>query len=61
MLSKLHKLRLTHWSTYVAFAIWGTAGYGFTPSIGAFVTHFGIMPPMLILLVWCSHHESRRG
>jgi len=58
---KLDQLRLKHWSTYIAFAIWGTAGYGFTPSIGSFVTHFGIMPPLLALLVWRSRHQTTGG
>jgi hypothetical protein len=55
----LEQLRLKHWSTYIAFVVWGTAGYGFTPNLGTLFVHLLLIPPLLALLVWCSHYEGR--
>jgi hypothetical protein len=48
----LQRFRLTHWSTYSGFTLWGAAGFGFQPSLGAFVTHFAIIPALLILTIF---------
>lgn len=53
----LTKLRLMHVSTYTGFTLWSAAGYGFTPSLGSFITHFGIIPALLVLTIFC----ARRG
>lgn len=56
--TKLENLRLMHWSTYVAFAVWGTAGFMSQPTFSAFLVHFFLTPALLCLLIYAAHHEG---
>lgn len=51
---------LRHPSTWLAFVVWGTAGFMGHPTIASFVVHFAVMPPVLFLLVFTSHWEGGR-
>jgi hypothetical protein len=55
--AKLQKLRLTHWSTYTGFMVWGAAGYGYSPSLGSLVTHILIIPPLVALTIFLAHRR----
>jgi uncharacterized membrane protein len=50
-----------HPSTIIGFVAWGAGGFGYQPSIGAFIAHFFIMPILLMLMVFVSHWEGRRN
>jgi hypothetical protein len=54
------KLRLTHWSTYAAFALWGSSAFTAQPTIASFVVHFGVCPVLLILVIFFAHNEGKR-
>lgn len=50
----LHK----KWSTYGAFAIWGTAAFMAQPTLASFVAHFLILPGLIVGTLWLAHHEA---
>ncbi len=47
-------------SSYVVFVMWGTAGFGYQPTLGAFVVHFILMPILILLALYLAHREGRK-
>lgn len=48
----------TRFSTYGAFAIWGTAAFMAQPTLASFVAHFIILPLLIGGTLWLAHHEA---
>jgi hypothetical protein len=47
-------------SSYLIILLWGTMGFGFQPSFGAFIVHFIIAPAIMLLGQALAHWEGRR-
>ena len=47
-------------SSYVILVLWGTAGFGYTPSFAAFMVHFLLTPVLMFGALWLAHHEGRK-
>lgn len=48
-------------SSYVILILWGTAGFGYQPSFGAFIVHFFLTPALMLGALWLAHHEGRNA
>jgi len=53
----LHK----RWSTYGAFAIWGSTGFMAQPSLASLAVHILLVPVLLVGTLWLAHHEARKS
>lgn len=55
----MHKF-WTYPSSYLALALWGASGFGYQPTFGAFLVHFFITAPLMLLVLWVAHYEGRK-
>jgi len=47
-------------SSYVVLVMWGTAGFGYQPTLGAFLVHFGLTPALILIALWLARHEGHK-
>jgi hypothetical protein len=56
MLEFFRKLRLTHWSTYGGFVIWGASGFMAAPTLASLAYHMFILPLVILATVKLAQH-----
>lgn len=53
-------VKMTNWSTYGAFAVWGAGAFTSQPTIASGIVHFSILPLFLFITILLAHHEGKR-
>ena len=54
--AQLEKFRLTHWSTYGGFVIWGASGFMAAPSLASLTYHLFILPIVIFVTIKLAQH-----
>ena len=60
MLEWFQRLRLTHFSTYGGFIIWGLACFMGHPTLANLVVMFALLPVAILLTIFLARREGKR-
>lgn len=61
MLDWIRRVRLTHFSTYTGFIIWGLSCFMGHPTVANLVVMFVLLPPSIFLTIFLAHGEGKRS